>query len=181
VRIIAGELKGRRLAGPRSDHLRPTSDKLRETLFNVLAPRVAGARVLDLFAGTGALGLEALSRGAAQVTFVECDAAALAIIADNVARCGVAERSLIVRAAVEKAAHRISGEFDLILADPPYDLADPGRLLADFAGRVSHDGLLVLEHGRRQKIPDRLGGLTRIRTVTSGDSALALFSRAAAP
>src|SRR5688572_32354852 len=91
LRVIAGSFKGRRLESPRWDGLRPTSDKLRETLFNVLAPRVAGARVLDAFAGTGAVGIEAMSRGAAHVTFVERDRRAQALIDANLARCGVRE------------------------------------------------------------------------------------------
>ena len=88
MRIVAGSLKGRRLKAPSWEGLRPTSDKLRETLFNVLAPRIAGARVLDGFAGTGALGIEALSRGASHVTFIEQDRRAQALIAENLAHCG---------------------------------------------------------------------------------------------
>src|SRR4051794_9334887 len=89
IRIIAGSLKGRRLQVPGWDGLRPTSDKLRETLFNIVGRRVAGARVIDAYAGTGALGIEALSRGARSVTFIECDRRAHALIAGNLARCGV--------------------------------------------------------------------------------------------
>ena len=93
MRVIAGSLKGRRLKAPAWEGLRPTSDTLRETLFNVLAPRVGGARVLDGFAGTGALGIEALSRGAAHATFIERDRRAQALIAENLAHCGIAEAS----------------------------------------------------------------------------------------
>src|SRR5919205_4096933 len=89
MRVIAGRYKGRRLKTPTWEGLRPTSDKLRETLFNVLAPRIEGARVLDGYAGTGAVGLEALSRGAAHVTFVERDRRALALIRQNLGICGV--------------------------------------------------------------------------------------------
>src|SRR5918996_2883423 len=88
MRVIAGRLKGRRLKAPAWEGLRPTSDKLRETLFNILAPRIDGARVLDGFAGTGAVGIEALSRGAAHVTFIEADRRAVALIEDNLAACG---------------------------------------------------------------------------------------------
>jgi 16S rRNA (guanine966-N2)-methyltransferase len=96
MRIIAGALKGRRLAAPTWDGLRPTSDKLRETLFNVIANRMENARFLDGFAGTGAVGLEALSRGAAHVTFVERDQRACRLIAQNVERCGVTDGYIIV-------------------------------------------------------------------------------------
>ena len=109
MRVIAGSLKGRRLKAPTWDGLRPTSDKLRETLFNVLAPRIAGARVLDGFAGTGALGIEALSRGAAHVTFVERDRRAQALIAENLARCGIADGYAIIRATVARGARDARG------------------------------------------------------------------------
>ena len=108
MRVIAGTLKGRRLKPPTWDGLRPTSDKLRETLFNILAPRIAGARVLDGFAGTGAVGIEALSRGAAQVTFVDDDRRAQALIAENLAHCGVENGYAIIRATVARALDALS-------------------------------------------------------------------------
>src|SRR5207247_5129937 len=103
MRVIAGSLKGRRLKAPDWEGLRPTSDKLRETLFNVLAPRIAGARVLDAYAGTGAVGIEALSRGAREVTFIERDARARALIAENLAHCGVASGYTVVGADAPQA------------------------------------------------------------------------------
>src|SRR5262245_19979731 len=119
MRIVAGTLKGRTLKPPAWDGLRPTSDRLRETLFNVLAPRMAGSRFLDIYAGTGAIGIEALSRGARHVTFVESDRRAQALIAENLLRCGVAEGYAIIRAAAPQALERLAGEptlepFDLI-------------------------------------------------------------------
>src|SRR5881392_615153 len=98
MRVIAGSLKGRRIDAPKWEGLRPTSDKLRETLFNVLAPRIEGAVLLDGYAGTGAVGIEALSRGAAHVTFVERDPRAAALIEANLTHCGVSERYAIIRA-----------------------------------------------------------------------------------
>src|SRR5690242_20363316 len=100
MRVIAGAYKGRRLKAPSWTGLRPTSDKLRETLFNVLAPRVPGARVLDAYAGTGALGIEALSRGAREAAFIERDRRALALIEENLARCGIVNGYVIIRASV---------------------------------------------------------------------------------
>src|SRR6184192_2637601 len=118
MRVIAGSLKGRRLIAPSWSGLRPTSDKLRETIFNILAPRVAGARVLDAYAGTGALGIEALSRGAAAVTFVERDRRAQALIAENLAHCGVGDRYVIIRATVDRAlADFPPSSFDIVLLD----------------------------------------------------------------
>ena len=127
MRIIAGTLKSRRLAAPDFEGLRPTSDKLRETLFNVIAPRVQGARVLDGFAGTGALGLEALSRGAEHVTFVDDDRRAIALIGENVRRCGVADRCVIIRGRLIEVSRRLEmASFDLILLDPPYAASGAG-------------------------------------------------------
>src|SRR4249919_1942542 len=103
MRVIAGTLKGRRLKPPTWEGLRPTSDKLRETVFNILAPRISGARFLDGYAGTGAVGIEALSRGAAAVTFVESDRRAQALIAENLAHCGVENGYAIIRASVARA------------------------------------------------------------------------------
>src|SRR5688572_27912340 len=128
MRVIAGALKGRRLKTPTWEGLRPTSDTLRETLFNVLAPRVGAARVLDGFAGTGGLGIEALSRGAAQVTFLDRDARAQALIAENLARCGIAEGYAIIRASLDRGLETLRSRpgfspFDIVLLDPPYDQA----------------------------------------------------------
>ena len=121
MRIIAGELKGRTLEAPRWEGLRPTSDRLRETLFNVLAPRTRGARVLDAYAGTGAVGIEALSRGAAHVTFVEQDPRALALIETNLRRCGVTDRHAIIRSGFASAfAGAGRALFDIVFLDPPY-------------------------------------------------------------
>jgi 16S rRNA G966 N2-methylase RsmD len=128
MRIIAGTLKSRRLATPDFEGLRPTSDRLRETLFNVIAGRIPGANVLDGFAGTGALGIEAISRGAAHVTFVDDDRRAVALISENVRRCGVAERCVIIRGRLIEVSPRLEmAPFDLILLDPPYAASDAGQ------------------------------------------------------
>jgi 16S rRNA (guanine(966)-N(2))-methyltransferase RsmD len=177
VRVIAGEFKGRRLAVPRWEGVRPTSDKLRETLFNVLARRTPGARVVDGFAGTGAIGIEALSRGASHVTFVERDARALKLIAENLARCGVpAERYTIVRADFLRLRHEgRAAAADLVLLDPPYDLTEGDAVLAAAAEALAPGGLVVLEHARRRAAPERGAGLQRTRLLVSGDSALSLY------
>src|SRR5947199_3501187 len=147
MRVIAGSLKGRRLKAPTWDGLRPTSDKLRETLVNVLAPRIAGARVLDGYAGTGAVGIEALSRGAAQVTFVDQDRRACALIRQNVERCAITEGYAIIQTTVLQAIERLRGEpaFDVILFDPPYatDIQDALQHVREI---VKPDGIVVFEH-----------------------------------
>ena len=154
MRIIAGTLRGRRLQGPPARGVRPTSDRLRETVFNILRNDVEGGRVLDAFAGTGAMGLEAWSRGAATVTFVERDRAALAVLRANVAACGAAEACAIIAADFIGLAARRGGPggFTLALLDPPYDfgdldaaLAEAGRLLA--AGRIDRAGVQPAARG----------------------------------
>jgi 16S rRNA (guanine(966)-N(2))-methyltransferase RsmD len=180
MRIIAGSLKGRRLSTPTWEGLRPTSDRLRETLFNVLAPRIAGARVLDGFAGTGALGIEALSRGAAHVVFIEVDRRAQALIADNLARCGIVEGYTMVRASVSRGLSQARtrsdfAPFDIVLLDPPYhEPLTPA--LQGMAEVVAPGGIVVLEHARRHHAPDRVGALGCVRQLASGDSALAFYA-----
>lgn len=176
MRVIAGRFKGRRLNTPTWEGLRPTSDKLRETLFNILAPRIAGARVLDGYAGTGALGIEALSRGAAHVTFVESDRRAAALIAGNLAACGAERDYTIERGDVVSVLRRSAGAgFDLILLDPPYDLANIEEALDAGARALASDGLLVLERASRRE-PAVPPSLARVRDVKSGDSTLTLLT-----
>lgn len=182
MRVIAGAFKGRRLKTPSWEGVRPTSDKLRETLFNILAPRIADARVLDVYAGTGAVGIEALSRGASHVTFIEQDRRAAALIAANLAMCGV-EQGYTIECGDAAAVLRRMPEadaFELVLLDPPYD-ADPEMLadtLSEAARRTAAGGLIVLERANRREpvIPE---GLDRVRDVVSGDSALTLLRRSA--
>jgi 16S rRNA (guanine(966)-N(2))-methyltransferase RsmD len=180
MRIIAGSLKGRRLKSPTWDGLRPTSDKLRGTLFNILAPRIAGARVLDGYAGTGASGLEAISRGAAGVTFVERDPRAQALIGESVAHCGVENACVIIRASMARALAmlRAAGStFDIVLLDPPY--ADSMDVeLHDVAPLVAPGGVVVVEHAKRTALPEHVGPLARSRVVRSGDSVLTFYSLA---
>lgn len=179
MRIIAGRFKGRVLGTPAWEGVRPTSDRLRETLFNVLAPDVAGARVLDVYAGTGAVGLEALSRGAAGVTFVEQDRRAVALIRQNLARCAVSEGCAIV--ARDAAAALRSGRldrFDIVFLDPPYMTASRDAVVLLAAAHVADDGVLVLEHAHRQTPPPTAGPLRLARTLRQGDSALAFYRAA---
>ena len=178
MRVIAGSLKGRRLKTPDWEGIRPTSDKLRETLFNILAPRVSGAHVLDAYAGTGALGIEAMSRGAASVTFVEHDRRAQALIEENLAHCGLVKACVIIRASVASAIDDLThaqASFDLILLDPPYGDAAV-EVLGAASDLLGQSGVLILEHARRHAAVVSAGRLVRTRQVTSGDSALSFYS-----
>ena len=185
MRIIAGELKGRRLRAPTWMGMRPTSGRLRETLFALLGERIAGANVLDGCAGTGAVGLEALSRGATAVTFIESDRRATALIRANLARCGVSSRGRVIEGALPAAIERVfePSAFDLVLLDPPYEFDDRviGAILSALARRTAPDGLLVVERPRRRE-PLAAGtsdGVTLVhaRRVTAGDSALDFYRR----
>src|SRR4051794_7967809 len=181
MRVIAGTLKGRRLKTPTWEGLRPTSDKLRETLFNILAPRIAGSRFLDGYAGTGAVGIEAISRGAASVTFVESDRRAEALIAENLAHCGVENGYAIIRATVARTIDQLDAAafgpyelFDIVWLDPPYD-EQAAQVLEAAGALIISGGLLVLEHARRRQAPEVAGRLVRVRQVASGDSALSFY------
>jgi len=176
LRVIAGEFKGRRLKTPKWDGVRPTSDKLRETLFNILAPRIAGANVLDGYAGTGALGIEAISRGAAHVTFVENDRRAAALIEENAQVCGLKGGYTVACSDFLGWRGGVAGTFDLILLDPPYDIRNVHQVLDRAAGLLSPGGLLVLERATRQD-PDVPSSLERVRDVRSGDSTLTMLTR----
>lgn len=173
MRIIAGRWKGRRLEGPYAVGVRPTSDGLRETLFNVLGDRVDGVRMLDAFAGTGAVGLEALSRGAAHVTFVESNQRAATVLAANISRCGADDACMIVR---DEFARAKLGRFRLLWLDPPYELPDLDGVVTRAAELVEAAGLVVLEHSRRRTVPAATATLARTRQLVAGDSVLSFFS-----
>ena len=154
MRIIAGSARSLKLHSPPGRRTRPTPDRIRETLFNIIAPLVPGANVLDLFAGSGALGIEALSRGAAYAVFVENDAAACRTISDNLRTTGFAEQAqLLRRDAFAALTHLASAEmmsgrvFDLIFIDPPYHLHHEAKLLTHLADQpyISPDSLIILE------------------------------------
>jgi 16S rRNA (guanine966-N2)-methyltransferase len=184
MRVIAGRYKGRRLKAPTWEGLRPTSDKLRETLFNILAPRIAGARILDGYAGTGAVGIEALSRGAAHITFVEKSRRAVALIEENLKTCAVEEGYTIQCADVVAALDALASAcpersrgaaFDLILLDPPYATENVSAVLDAAARHLASDGLIVLERATRRE-PDESAALRRVRDVQSGDSSLSFYA-----
>lgn len=177
MRIIAGTHKGRTLKAPRWDGLRPTSGRLRGTLFNILQARIAGARVLDVFSGTGAIALEALSRGAAVATCVESDRRAAGLIAENATLCRESERCVIIRDVAERAllTPLPGGPFDIVVLDPPYDYAHLVAAVADAGRQRAEGGIVILEHARRVT-PPQPAGLALTRAVTSGDSALTFYS-----
>jgi 16S rRNA (guanine(966)-N(2))-methyltransferase RsmD len=176
MRVIAGTLKGRKLEPPSWDGLRPTSDKLRETLFNVLGPSIAGTRVLDAYAGTGAVGIEAISRGADHVTFVEQDRRAADLIANNLSRCGDTTGYAIIRVDFARAVAQLQGEtFEVVFLDPPYGAAPMIQALESAARLVATGTRVIIEHAKRDTPPPQVGRLVLTRQLKSGDSGLAFY------
>ncbi len=181
MRIISGTSKGRRLATPKSQAIRPTSDRVKESIFNILGEEVEGKVVLDLFAGTGNLGIEALSRGAKKALFVEKGRQALRLIQRNLSQFGMKERSEILPKDVSRAIGILKqrGEsFDLILMDPPYEKGLIQKTLMKLhSHRIYHeDSILVIEHDRREPIPEMVEGWTLIRQRGIGDTVISFLT-----
>ncbi len=151
MRVIAGSAGGIRLLTVPGQATRPSLDRVRESVFAILTPRLQDALVLDLYAGTGALGLEALSRGAASCVFVESEEAALRVLRLNAERAGLADRAKLLRGRLPKALDRLTGEspFDLVLCDPPYAQAQWTALLLALAPLLADDFVVVWEHARQ--------------------------------
>lgn len=189
MRVIAGRFKGRRLRAPRGYDVRPTSDKVKGALFNILGSRVEGATVMDLFAGTGSVGIEALSRGAAHVLFVEDDPAAGQALEANLAACGVESHEATVwkgRGVAGLIRHlktRPAQTADVIFADPPYRREETLRLLRPFVAGLglAEGGWLVIEHERAARIPSAEPPVTLAETRVYGDTALSICTRGPLP
>ncbi len=193
MRIIAGSLRSRTLEAPPGLATRPTSDRLRETLFNILAPRIQGAAFLDLYAGSGAVGIEALSRGAASVDFVERSPAALKVLRDNLERLGLTAGFRIHAVAVgtylkrtrtaskprDGAAPKTS--FDLVFLDPPWDAAEEYAITLGLLGNsaaclLAPGALVIAEHRRKQRLEDLYGSRARTRLLEQGDASLSFYA-----
>lgn len=177
LRIIGGSERGLPITEPRGFRLRPTSGLVREAIFNILGERVVGARVLDLYAGTGALGLEALSRGAAELVLVEGERAACEAILQSLGRAGYTERATLIRGRLPAALGPVSGQFDVVLVDPPYNVRGAEETFAQLPRCMAEGGLIVYEHASRYNPPERPEGLLRLERRTYGDSAIALYAR----
>jgi 16S rRNA (guanine(966)-N(2))-methyltransferase RsmD len=178
MRIIAGSQKGRRLLSGPGRNLRPTSGRVKEALFSILGERVVGASLLDLFAGTGAIGLEALSRGATHVTFVESDASTLRILRANLERCRLdVETEIRSCPASTFLRERRDRPFDIVFVDPPYRQDSAADVLPSLERSVmiAPGSLVILEHPTKRAIPSQIGRLDRMRQYRYGDTSLSLF------
>ena len=185
MRIISGKYRGRKLKSPPSLQTRPTSDRLRETLFNILGPRIAGARFLDLCAGSGAVGIEALSRGAAHATFVDQSRRMGALIEANLEEFGIdqevsefvcSEVSAFLRRRTKVGSKQRA--FDLIFFDPPY-AADYEVVLESLSNKegsmLAEAAIVIVEHHKKRELADEFGLLRRYRTLKQGDSVLSFY------
>ena len=172
MRVIAGEFRSRRLLSLPGLDTRPTPDRLREALFNILAPVIEGATFVDAYAGTGSVGIEAISRGAKLAIFIEKDRDAVEVIKANLASLGIRARGRIIRGAA--SLHLASTEADIVFVDPPY----PKELEYEAALDVlsaKPPALIVVQHSVRYAMPDAFETLSRTRTVKQGDNALSFY------
>lgn len=184
MRIIAGTFRSRQLKSPKNLKIRPTSDMLRETLFNILGPGVEGARFLDLFAGTGAVGIEAVSRGAAFVAFVESHGASARLIKENLALLqiagGVRVMAADALATITKLAEERLAPFDFVFLDPPYANADDYQEALKALGEsplISESSLVIAEHRKSSTLPEAIGKLRKFRVHPQGDAALSFYRK----
>ena len=185
MRIIAGALKGRRLVTPRGDTTRPTADQVRIALMDTLTPRLPAARVLDLFAGAGGVGLEALSRGAAHATFVERDPRAVAALRANIEALGVGALARVRRGDVLRelaALDRAGEQFDIVFLDPPYDadLVETTLQSLGGGGLLAPAGLVVAQHFTKRAPAAAIGALASVRTRRFGETTLTFYRAAPA-
>jgi 16S rRNA (guanine966-N2)-methyltransferase len=172
MRIISGKFRSRHLKGTPPLGLRPTSDKLRETLFNILGERIQDSTFLDGCAGMGAIGIEAISRGAAFVYFVEQSRKACQMIRENLNSLEIKDGIKILEMDLKKGLAAIEPPVNIAFIDPPYDRED----LYDVALAHFRGDLLILEHSKRKVLPETAGGLRQIRSLVQGDAALAFYT-----
>ena len=182
MRVISGQYRGRMLRTPKGLEVRPTSDRLRETLFNILAPCIEGCRFLDLCAGSGAVGIEALSRGARDVVFVDLSRRACAVIEENLESIGIANGARIVNRDALSALKRLAGEseqFDIAFFDPPYASELYSKVMAQLgAGELlAAEGIVITEHRAKTPPEPEYGDLRVYRQVKQGESSIAFYSR----
>lgn len=184
MRVIGGTSRGRKLAGPRGLDVRPTADPVKEALFNILAEQVPGAYFLDLFAGTGNIGIEALSRGARQATFVESNPSVVRLLRANLQRCGLAGHADVRALPVSRfLLQQRTPVYDLVFLDPPYQTQEAEKVLPSL-GRdaiIRANGRVVIEHFHKSLLDDQIGYLTLVKTYRYGDTCLSVYQSVRPP
>jgi 16S rRNA (guanine(966)-N(2))-methyltransferase RsmD len=175
MRVIGGEFRSRRLLSVPGLDTRPTSDRIREALFNILAPVIENAVFIDAYAGTGAVGIEAISRGAKQAILIEKDRAAVEVIKENLASLKITTRARIIRGSAP--LHLASLAADIVFLDPPYTKEDEYKAALEVLS-ANRPKVVIAQHSSRYAITDQFDSLHRTRTVKHGDNALSFFSAA---
>ncbi len=174
MRVIAGTLRSRRLKSVPGLETRPTPDRLRETLFNILAPRIEGTAFLDAYAGTGAVGIEALSRGAARAIFIERSRAALMVLRENLLALDLLRAANVITG--KTASVILQYPADIVFLDPPYEQEREYAACLDVLGAAA-ESLVIVQHARKLELSETWGQLRRVRLVRQGDNALSFFER----
>ena len=178
MRIIAGEYKGRKLESPADNSIRPTTDKVKEALFSILSERIWGSKVLDLFSGTGNLGIEALSRGAELCVFADNSRESLRLIKGNIAHCKAQQGARVAAGDFKKVLMNLDEKFDIILLDPPYGkgFLEPCFALIREYDLLAEGGVIVAEHRKEEEMPEELEGFTKEKERKYGIIKLSIYS-----
>lgn len=176
MRVIAGEFRSRRLKSLAGLDTRPTPDRLRESLFSILEPQIKGAVFVDAYAGTGAVGIEALSRGASRAIFLERNPAAIAVIEDNLHSLGVGSKGRVVKGRVVTALRQHAAGAAIVFLDPPYELDAEYQDSLDWLGQHPPSGMVIVQHHPKRVLPETAGALHRYRELRQGDNQLSFYS-----
>lgn len=179
MRVITGTARGRKLLAPEGLDTRPSSDMTKQAVFNILQNYVEGSSFLDLFAGSGQMGIEALSRGARSATFIDASPKAIAVVKENLKKCGMMDRA---RVAMMESVSFLQGPgqpFDLAFLDPPYQKGLMEQVLPLLAPRMAPAGIIVCETERREELPEQVGDFTQSKTYFYGKAKLTVYRRPA--
>lgn len=177
MQVIAGALRGRKLKTPTGENVRPTSGMVRGAMFNILGDRIRGARVLDLYSGTGAIAIEALSRGASTAVMVEKSPDSQKLILDNLRTLNLSDRAQLIRGDVLAKLQTLAGPFEVVVADPPYRSLNWEALLQGLQqpGLLTPQAILLFEHAKDEELPESIGSMRRDRVYLYGETQLSLY------
>ena len=178
MRILGGALRGRRVAGPSGTSTRPTAGRVKAALFNILSDRIPGARFLDLYAGTGLIGIEALSRGAGHVTFVESNPASSRVVKSNLRHCGYAHLADVRAVTASRFLKQpLQQPYDIVFVDPPYEAVEESTVLPLLGGGaiIGTNGVVVIEHFHKVPLPVQVGRLVFVKSYRHGDTILSVY------
>ncbi len=178
MRIITGFLRGRKLVSPRDENIRPTTDKVKEAIFNILAGEYIDEVVIDLFAGTGNLGIEAISRGAEHVYFGEISRDSFKLLKENITKCKIQDKVTLLNGDFRSVLKRIDKKAQVILLDPPYDkgmLTEAIDIISEL-DILKSEGLIIAEHSKREELPELIGKYTKIKEKKYGKIIVSIYS-----